>query len=145
MNVFSAIFLIFAGHFLGALILYLNHRFVFHGKLGRLPVLSKIKRLHAMHHAHPDDIWMDEFIFVPVWARLIIATAVMAFGVFINAWVAIGVASFMLLYSYRHYEIHTRDRTSKFHNHHGVHHAISTHNFSGIYPFIDDIFGTALK
>ncbi len=142
---FNIIFFIVVGHFVGAMILYLNHRFVFHGKLGRLPILSKIKKLHAMHHAHPDDIWMEEFIFVPIWARVIIASAVMAIGVFINAWIALGLVSFMILYSYRHYEIHTRDRSSKFYKHHSIHHAVPTHNFSGMYPFIDDIFSTTLK
>jgi len=139
----SNIVLILAGHFLGALLIYLNHRFVFHTKLGNLPFLRMAKKLHAMHHAHAYDEERNAFIFIPWQIQIILANIIIVLGFFISWWFAAGVLSFALLYSYRHYSIHNHDNESKFFKHHDIHHKNIKYNFSGIYPFIDYIFGTA--
>ena len=134
-----------AGHFFGALIVYLNHRFIFHTKLGNLPLLRQTKKLHLMHHAHAYNEKRNKYIFVPSGWQLIIAIKILLIGIFTNIWFAAGITTFAVLYSYRHYSIHNKDKKSVFFKHHKVHHINPRYNFSGIYPFIDSIFGTSLK
>ena len=57
------------GHILSALIVYLNHRFVFHGSLGRLPLFKASKYLHALHHAHAYDEERNNY-FEPLWVKV---------------------------------------------------------------------------
>ena len=51
-GVLQFIFAVVVGHLTGALVLYLNHRFIFHGKLGRFPILRSMRKLHTLHHRH---------------------------------------------------------------------------------------------
>ena len=141
----SAATLVVVGHFFCALLVYLNHKFVFHSRLGNLPVLKNIKRLHALHHAHAYNEKRNDYILVPNKYNIILASLIILIGLYINAWFAIGLATFSILYSRRHYEIHNNDKESKFFKHHELHHINPKYNFSGIYPFIDFIFGTGLK
>ena len=141
----SAAALIVVGHFSCALLIYLNHRFVFHSRLGNLPILRSIKRLHSLHHAHAYNEKRNNYILVPAKYNVALISLVILIGIHINTWFAIGLATFSILYSRRHYEIHNRDKASVFFKHHELHHVNLKYNFSGIYPFIDFIFGTGLK
>ena len=138
------IILLTAGHFFCALLVYLNHRFIFHTKIGDKPILKGLKKLHALHHKHSYDEKRNEFIFVPIKFQILFSSLIIAIG-FISVPFAIGITSFAALYSYRHYAIHNNDKSSKFHEHHNTHHKNIKYNFSGMYPFIDKIFKTELK
>jgi hypothetical protein len=110
------------------------HRFIFHGKLGRLPVLKYIRKIHTMHHARPSDL---EKAFFPNWVKVMIA-AIMIAVVFISLPLAIGVCSFFPVYAHRHWTAHDGAKTN-WAIHHMNHHLV---NSGGIYPVIDVIFGT---
>jgi sterol desaturase/sphingolipid hydroxylase (fatty acid hydroxylase superfamily) len=115
--------LIFIGHFVAAIAVYLNHRFVFHGRLGKLPVLRRLKRLHSLHHVHAYDEERNDF-FEPLWVRSLFFIVIASIGYLINWGFSFGVLSI----------------------HHAYHHKKNPFtNFSGIYPFIDKIFGTMAK
>jgi len=138
----SFVSLVILGHFFCALVVYFNHRFIFHGKLRRVPGLRYLAKLHGLHHAHAyDDV--DPHIFVPWWGKILIGL-IFYFAATISIPFSIGMASFSLLYAYRHWAIHNTDFSSNFYRHHDLHHRkYPNKNFSGIYPFIDTIFGTA--
>jgi len=136
--------LFITGHYIGALIVYLNHRFVFHGRLRRWPLLKGLARLHGLHHAHHSDDF-DRYIFVPMWGKLLLALSLFLVSL-ISLPLACGIGSFSLLYMHRHWAIHNGDNTSKFHKHHNMHHTTEPNkNYSGMYPFIDKIFGTYVE
>jgi len=134
--------LLIIGHFLAALIVYLNHRFVYHTKLGNLPILRDFKELHFLHHAHAYDEVRNEFILVPKTYQALILVFFISLAIFISFPLMVGFVSFAVLYSYRHYAIHNGDTTSSFYKHHHLHHKNAKCNYSGIYPFIDSIFRT---
>jgi sterol desaturase/sphingolipid hydroxylase (fatty acid hydroxylase superfamily) len=141
---FSCLVLFLFGHLISAVAVYLNHRFLLHGRLGRLPILKKLKRLHALHHAHAYDEVRNDY-FEPAWVKA--AFAVVLLGVcFISVSFSLGLLSFGLFYGYRHKSIHNTDLDSHFSIHHRHHHLVNPRcNYSGIYPSIDYIFGTAAK
>lgn len=130
------------GHFIGAFGLYFTHRFVFHGKLGNTWPLKFLKKLHLMHHKHYNDEHKDDFILVPAWARLALTSALLLFICLVSIPVGLGILSFAVLYMKRHWDIHHGDTESIFYHHHNLHHRQANVNHSGIYPFIDYIFGT---
>ena len=141
-DIVSIIFLFFFGHFCGAIGFYLNHRFIMHGKLGKVSFLKKIKRLHAIHHAHPYDGLRNKHLIIPIWGKLLIAIMIACLS-YLNFKFALGVLSFFILYGYRHYRIHNQDSKSHFYQHHYYHHTFdSTSNYSGVYPGIDLLFRT---
>ncbi len=142
--IFLKYFILFAlGHFLAATAVYLNHRFVFHGKLGRLPILRYFRRLHTLHHAHAYDEQRNEY-FEPLWFKLLFFCLLFFTGIMISLPFTFGLLSFGILYSYRHFSIHNDDTESHFATHHKIHHCIDHRvNFSGIYPQIDVFFGTS--
>jgi hypothetical protein len=145
-TLFFALSMILLGHFIAALLVYLNHRFIFHGKLGRLPLIKHYTKFHTMHHAHAYDSKMEDHILVPWWGQIIMTLAIMSTGFIFGIWFALGVLSFSFLYMYEHWAIHHWDKTSKASVHHRIHHLKHPFkNYSGIYPFIDDIFGTTVK
>jgi len=133
--------LVVSGHVLGALILYLAHRFVFHGNLGKLPVLSHFKKLHLKHHRFSYSDNRNEFLIIPIWGKATILFSIGLVGLF-SPGLALGLFTFTLLYSHRHYAIHNEDNSSHFHFHHHHHHRKPKVNFSGVYPVIDRLFGT---
>jgi sterol desaturase/sphingolipid hydroxylase (fatty acid hydroxylase superfamily) len=135
------LFVAFIGHWFGAVVLYLSHRFIFHGKLGKLPVLKDFRRLHAKHHRHLGE---NEHLFVPFWAKCAILSVIVAVA-FVSPAFSAGLLSFSLLYSFRHFAIHNHDTTSRFHHHHHYHHVKANKNYSGVYPFLDKLFGTYEK
>jgi hypothetical protein len=145
MEVFFNLMVAFSlGHFTSVLAVYLNHRFVFHGRLGRLPILRKFRKLHIKHHlcAYNDD---KEEYFEPPWVKVVFFILVVIVG-FISAPFSLGLLSFGALYAYRHKRIHSVDKTSKFSLHHAYHHKVDSRvNYSGVYPIIDYFFGTNRK
>lgn len=133
--------LFITGHSLGALVVYLNHRFVLHGRLRRWPLLKKLARLHGLHHAHHNDK-NDPYIFMPLWGKLSLVFILVIIAT-LSLPLSLGISSFCLLYMYRHWAIHNTDTTSRFFRHHNLHHKkFPNKNFSGIYPVIDKIFNT---
>jgi len=130
------------GHIISALLVYFNHRFVFHGKLGKLPILSNLRLLHIEHHRHAYDEKRNEH-FEPIWVTLSLFSVIALVGLYINIPLACGMASFAAVYAYRHKRIHNKDKDSFFSIHHRYHHTRNAkRNFSGVYPVIDRIFGT---
>ena len=118
---------------------------MFHGRLGRLPLLRKIRKLHIKHHLHAYDCERN-YHFEPLWFKVLFYYFFAALGFFVNWPFALGLLSFTLLYAYRHKSIHNKDKTSRFSTHHYYHHRYDTRkNFSGVYPVIDNIFGTAAE
>ena len=144
MTILQPLFLIFFGHFLAATLVYLNHRFVFHGKLGKIKFLKKIKRYHTRHHQKPNS---TRHLLMPFWARAMFCVVYAAVGWFISLWLMVGLASFSLYYAIYHYRIHKagvpRHRyLRRSYHHHNLHHTVPTVNFSGMHPFIDKIFAS---
>lgn len=137
MTVFIFTFLF--GHFFAAIFLYLMHRFVFHGFLKRWPLLRTLAKLHGYHHAKVDDI---KYMIAPFWAKISLALVLLLFGYFIHIGFSLGIASFGILYMFRHWSIHQSEKKTRFYYHHMFHHYNVKTNFSGIYPFIDKIFNT---
>ena len=137
-NVFWFGLLFISGHCLGTLIFYFTHQLIFHGRLGNLPILKRIKKIHSMHHARPGDL---EKAFFPWWAKILITIVMIAVGV-ISLPLAIGICSFFPVYAYRHWKAHN-GAEAYWAQHHMHHHLrdIKT-NFGGIYPIVDIIFGT---
>ncbi len=145
MNFLLIFFLFLIGHFIAALAVYLNHRFVLHGNLRRVPFLKPLARLHGLHHANLDENNVDKYIFMPWWSKLSFYALMILFA-FINIPFTIGIISFALLYQYRHWSIHHSDDTSKFYYHHHYHHCVDVKkNLSGIYPVLDKVFQTYVE
>jgi len=133
-------FLVF-GHFLSALVIYLNHRFIMHGKLKRYRLFKGIAEIHGKHHSHAYR-GSDPYLFMPMWVQVILTCLILLISI-INPALALGIVSFCVLYMYRHWAIHNHDTYSRFYRHHHHHHVKDPNsNFSGAYPFIDVIFRT---
>ena len=127
-----------AGHASGALLFYSFHRFIFHGPLGRLPVLRHWRSIHTRHHRRPHD---PGAFFFPWWANISIWAAAVALFLVSPAFGG-GMISFFCLYAYRHRQAHLGS-TRRWAIHHQSHHYLSPKaNFSGSWPIIDRLFGT---
>ena len=130
------------GYYIAAIGWYLNHRFVFHGPLGKLPILKKFARAHAQHHqfAYKGDI--DRYIFVPDWGHLLLFL-VSSPLLFFSPMLWSGACAFACFYNMQHYAMHYGQRQSTRGRHHEFHHSVNPGvNFSGIHPIIDRVFGT---
>lgn len=137
-----ALVLFLFGHIFSATAVYLNHRFVFHGRLGKLPLLKNLKSLHIKHHKHAYDEQRNQH-FEPLWITLSLFTLIIMIGIIFSYPFSLGMFSFALVYAYRHKRIHNEDKTSHFSLHHRHHHTKNPRkNFSGVYPVIDKVFGT---
>ena len=138
------LFLYFAfGYSLAALIWYLNHRFVFHGSLGHLPLFKQYRRLHTLHHQNAYNRRRNRFIFIPIWGHILLLLASIPAFV-LSPWCWLGCTAFAVVYGYRHYNMHNGDENSWYARHHLIHHSIAPdYNFSGVHPIIDMIFGTS--
>jgi len=135
--------LVVVGHLSGALVLYLNHRFVFHGKLETLPFFRMTSKLHMLHHKHTYSSNKNDYLKTPIWGKAGIGALIIFSGIIIGWFFALGVWTFSLLYATRHYAIHNHDSSSRFYRHHDFHHRNIKYNFSGISPFVDRVFGTS--
>jgi hypothetical protein len=129
------------GHVIAATILYFNHRFVFHGRLGLLPLFKDIKKLHTLHHLHSFSDKVIESMNTPLWGRLLLGSFFIGAAVIITPAFGFGMLSFAGVYAYRHKLSHTGD-TSYFALHHLHHHKNANVNFAGVYPIFDKIFLT---
>jgi len=142
--VLLSIVLIAAGHLAGATLLYLNHRFIFHGSIGRFSWARRYRQLHTNHHRYAFSPEADEFISVPLWGKLMLSVAMITAG-FLFSWMfALGLFSFAMTYSIHHWQVHHGMSSGSAH-HHMSHHYKANTNFSGVYPVIDKIFGTYEK
>ncbi len=141
LNTLQVLLLVFAGHCFGALLFYFVHRFIFHGNLGKLPLLKLLRRIHTQHHAKPHNL---EKAFFPNWSKPIIVLAMLIVG-FANIYFAIGVSSFFPVYAYRHWKAHNGSK-AYWARHHMTHHLKHPNkNFGGIYPIIDSLFRTNIS
>jgi sterol desaturase/sphingolipid hydroxylase (fatty acid hydroxylase superfamily) len=126
------------GHAIGALLFYAFHRLIFHGPLGKLPILKAWKQLHTNHHARPKD---PGHFFFPWWANAIIWTGTAAL-LAITPGFALGMFSFFGVYAYRHRQAHLRSDSAWARHHRSHHRHFPNANFSGSYPIVDKLFGT---
>ena len=148
------------GYAITALAYYFNHRFLFHKRLPKqVPKIirdwhRKYANLHIQHHKHawPEDERVKEFIKVPIFGKVILLLIVAAVGV-ISASASLGILIFFAVYGMRHSAIHgvsiagnkVADSSSYYYRHHMLHHTNGNwhkHNFSGVHPWIDKVFGT---
>jgi len=136
-------FYVLLGHFFSALLLYLNHRYIFHTKLGDSRLLKRWKKVHTLHHKHDYGANWKKYLFIPAWAWLGLMAIAVLIGLASNAYFALGMFSYMVLYEIVHYRIHknpTKSRLSSFHYWH--HRKDTKSNFASVYMFIDKIFKT---
>lgn len=145
MALLQALILIMCGHLLAAFLVYLNHRFVFHGKLGKLPLLRHLRRKHTLHHAHAHGKNMKKHIFAPLWARCVFLVIYGIVGIFISIPFMIGLVSFSLYYAHNRLKIHTQTSGTHSYWHHRHHHRHPNTNFSGMYPTMDKVFSTYIE
>ncbi len=136
------IFLFVSGFFFTSLMFYLNHRFVGHGKLGKLPLLKYIKKMHLIHHRNDYNEKRNNHLRLPTWSKaLFFATYLLM--CLISVPFASGYLLYVFYYEWLHFKMHNDDHTGWCSKHHFIHHRKSArHNFSGTMPFIDKIFGT---
>lgn len=89
---------------------YMTHRFVFHMKPPKHPLMLRfMKRIHYDHHADPNNLHL---LFLPVWysiPNIIVASAI--FYVITGYWdctvsFATGLVGFLLYYEWKHFVAH---------------------------------------
>lgn len=144
MNTLSFVALLISGHTLGSLLIYANHRFILHGKLGKIGPLVRAKHLHALHHKHAYDNDYAYFSQTPKIAVVAVWMTV-ASVCLLSVPFGLGLASAYVFYEYAHEKIHTSWRSSKYGQHHETHHKFPKGNFAGVHPRIDYLFRTNHK
>jgi len=131
-------------HFVTAFLFYLNHRFVFHGKMKKSGLLASWKMVHTRHHRVDYGPNFKKYAMIPWWGWLAIVAVCYAIGIYTNSYVGGGVFSYFLAYEVRHYRLHKTpigtDRLSRFHYYH--HRKDARKNYATIWTFIDRVFGT---
>ena len=133
------------GYAMAALAWYLNHRFVFHGKLGKLPILKEFKSLHTIHHRKAYATDRNEYILIPAWGHTLLL-CISAPVLYLSWAMWLGCVCFAVVYGLRHYRMHNGDTDSAYGRHHFLHHTTHPmHNFSGVHPIIDKIFKTDVR
>lgn len=146
--IFLCLFVV--GHFTGAFLIFLNHRFVLHGSLGKTRLLKWARELHAQHHKyaycddHNDDAYANffsSFSKTPWKVKFIVGSAIVLLTALVPG-LGFGLGTSMLYYEFAHKKIHGSWRNSRIGRHHEMHHKFPHYNFSGTYPFIDSIFKT---
>lgn len=129
------------GHIFAATVLYFNHRLVFHGTLGRLPLLKRIRKLHTIHHRDAFSENVAASMETPVWGKIALAGSFLFFEFIVAPGFGFGMLTFAGVYATRHRASHSGD-TSHFALHHLHHHRKASVNFAGVYPVFDRVFGT---
>lgn len=132
-----ALFLL-VGHFFGAYMFYFFHRYIFHGSLGKYPVLKQWRRIHTQHHGSPED---PGAFFFPWWANLSIWLFAGLLSL-VSIGFSLGLISFFIFYAFKHRAAHLGAKTFSGKHHRYHHYGKPSANFSGAYPFIDKLFGT---
>ena len=118
MNTISALLFFMIGHFFGAYMFYFFHRYIFHGSLGKYPLLKQWRLIHTKHHRNPND---PGSFFFPWWANLAIWT--LAAGLlFVIPYFAVGLGSFFGYYAYMHRAAHVGADTRSGRHHRSHHH-----------------------
>lgn len=144
---------------ISALLYYFNHRFLYHSR-PRGPRLVQVlwrkwTQYHMDHHRHwkQNDPKTRNYIKIPLWGKFMGIGIIICLGMTINIGAGTGVLLFFTLYGIRHGAIHgfrpakifkPLPRKSMLYKHHMSHHTAGgvKFNFSGVHPFIDNIFGT---
>tara|TARA_R110000824_G_scaffold99152_4_gene236278 strand:- start:77 stop:520 length:444 start_codon:yes stop_codon:yes gene_type:complete len=135
-----------SGHFLAALLFYVNHRFIFHTKFGNKKYIRGWKRVHTLHHKHDYKQGWQRYATIPWqgWVGFIIIAALIGYGS--NFYFGIGLLSYVIAYEVVHYLIHKNPQSAYLAKFHWNHHRKDPHaNFATIYTFLDKIFGTYEK
>lgn len=131
---------------------YVTHRFIFHLKPPKHPLLLKLlKRLHYDHHVYPDDL---RLLFLPVWYSLPLFAIWLYFLYFFTGNVTIvlsfgiGMIVMLLMYEWKHYIAHRPIRPFTpfgrwLKKQHILHHYKNENYWFGVSnPFYDFLFGT---
>ncbi|TYS67601.1 fatty acid hydroxylase family protein [Sutcliffiella horikoshii] len=131
---------------------YLTHRFVFHLKPPKHPILLKmLKRLHYDHHTDPNDLHL---LFLPLWYSLPnLSVLALIFYLIAGNWgltvaFASGLMMMLFLYEWKHYVAHRpikpRTKFGKWvKKTHILHHFKNENFWYGVStPFVDVLFGT---
>ena len=131
------------GHFLSAFLFYLNHRFVFHSKLGKHKIFKGWRRYHVLHHKYDYTANWRKYILIPWWGWLSFALLATVIGLMTTVYFAVGMLSHVILYEITHYRIHMNPKKSQLAKYHYHHHR---HNFKAnhvaYWTSIDRIFGS---
>jgi 4-hydroxysphinganine ceramide fatty acyl 2-hydroxylase len=142
----------FIGVFLYIVSEYLTHRFVFHMKPPKHPVLLKLmKRLHYDHHTYPNDLTL---LFLPLWYSFpqMVLISLITYSVSHQFAYALamyaGLSMTLLYYEWTHYVAHRpiQPRTpwgkwmKKIHLWH--HYKNENYWFGVTNPVLDVMFGT---
>lgn len=135
------------GHFLMAILFYLNHRFSFHPvKKIKSKAIRLWKRIHTKHHTKEiRQGYAKDLIPTLGWILFGLVCAPFAW---ISIGLAIGLFSYVPLYEYIHSVAHRRhgDRLPKYVRCHLAHHYIDAKsNFATFWMWIDKMFGTYRK
>jgi sterol desaturase/sphingolipid hydroxylase (fatty acid hydroxylase superfamily) len=131
------------GHFLAALLLYLNHRFIFHGQLGNTKILRPWRKVHTLHHKYDYVKQWRKFALIPWWGWISLSAVCCIIGYYTNIFFGIGLFSYLLSYEITHYYLHkypTKNYLNEFHHFH--HRKSAKKNFATFWTFFDRIFGT---
>ena len=153
------------GYALATMTYYANHRWVFHGK-PRGPewlktLWKRYTKYHMRHHAkwHRDDPETKKWLRTPAFAKLLSGIGLIALSMIVGPGMPIGIATFFIVYGIRHGSIHGHPpwpfksqmptelsdwkKASHVWKHHMSHHLGNPNvNYSGVHPFIDQLFET---
>lgn len=162
MGAIGTCLLLSTGYVLTAIGYYLNHRFIFHGRLPKWAP-KKVKKIHRWYagfhmrhhlHAEQDDELVKDYLKIPVVGKIVMLIALAAIGM-LSKPVAAGCFIFFVTYGVRHGAIHGAgiggrklDKDSYHYRHHMLHHQKGNWghvNFSGVHPWIDKVFKTYRK
>ena len=135
-----------SGHFLAALLFYVNHRFIFHTKLGNKKYIRNWKRVHTLHHKHDYKPGWKKYSIIPWqgWIAFIIVASLISWAS--NFYFGSGLLSYVIAYEVVHYLIHKNPQSTYLAKFHWDHHRKNPHtNFATIYTFFDKFFGTYEK
>jgi len=157
MGVLAACLLLLSGYTATAVGYYLNHRFIFHGRMPRW-VPKRIKRAHRWYagfhmrhhlHAEQDDELVEDYLKIPTAGKVVMVIMLLVIAMASISF-SIGCLIFFTVYGIRHGAIHGvgRKKLSKdsyHYRHHMLHHKKGNWgeaNFSGVHPWIDKVFGS---
>lgn len=131
---------------------YVTHRFVFHMKAPKNPLLLQfMKRIHYDHHADPNDL---KLLFLPIWYSLpnIIVVSLIFWAITGNSAYTVpfatGIAGFLLYYEWTHFVAHRpiqpRTRFGRYMKKmHLWHHYKNENYWYGVtHPAMDVLLGT---
>ncbi len=134
------------GHFASALLFYLNHRFIFHTKLGNKKYIKVWKKVHTLHHKHDYKSDWKKYSIIPWQGWVAFITTATLIGYMSNFYFGFGLLSYVVAYEIVHYLIHKNPSSNYWAKFHWSHHRKDPHkNFATIYTFFDKIFGTYHK